>query len=314
MKNGKSCTGGGSSGAPCSELISSRYWRAPRPHRGTVRGVTGPGGPPRAADGGDRRHPGLPGGLGTAPPPPGAVRRGYRRRAQGPGQRARPHGARRPHRRRRGRSAPAPAAERPPGGRHVVLRPDDRPSDWRSGASARAPSGRAPGSRRWSSAPAMPASSSSAPCCATRPARTCRSACSTMTRRKRHLRHPRRSGARRSRATSPRAVAATGAEVLFIAMPSAAGALVRELVRSARRRRAEVKVLPSVSRAARRTGRDPRRPRHRRRRPARPPPDRHRRRCHRRLPDRASGCSSPAPAARSVRSCAARSTGSARPS
>ena len=56
------------------------------------------------------------------------------------------------------------------------------------------------------------------------------------------------------------------------------------------------------------------RPRHRRRRPARPPPGRHRRRGDRRRTSRAGGCSSPAPAARSAPSCAARSPGSARPS
>ena len=101
----------------------------------------------------------------------------------------------------------------------------------------------------------------------------------------------------------------TGAHALVVAIPSADAAVVRDVLRAGEEAGLAVRVLPpsassSTARPASPTSATSPTSdllgRHR---------DRHRHRPDRRLPHAAGGCWSPAPAARSARSCAARSPG-----
>ncbi len=159
------------------------------------------------------------------------------------------------------------------------------------------------------SGPARRPSSSSARCCATRSAATSRSGSSTTTR-------PSATCASTGcavlggRDDIPAAVARTGAATVIFAVANADAQLVRDVRRLALSAGTAFKVAPLGQRAARRHGRRRRRPRRADRRPARPPPDRDRPRRASPATSAASGSWSPAPAARSARSCAASSTAS----
>ena len=89
--------------------------------------------------------------------------------------------------------------------------------------------------------------------------------------------------------TSPRWPRTSDAEVLLIAIPSADGALIRELAQLGDEAGLKVLAVPPVTRPLRRPRRPRRHPAPHHRRPARPPRDRHRHRRHRRLPHRPAG-------------------------